>query len=385
MINRWQTILAIDYDKHAAATYAANLPGVEVRCANMANEIDRLPYADVITGGFPCQPHSLAGKRKASADERDCGPDFVLAIAKVKPRMFLGENVKGLLSSENGTYLQRLLASMEDAGYVVQFRVLDAVNFGAPQFRSRVWFWGIRRDVYESGIQHLWPSPTHSWPWPETGGLFDGSQLKRAVTVGQALGIDDNARAIGAGRHDVTPKTVRDITNEPSVALVGQWQGHQQVEIEYRWSDEMYSKHPPASPASPASTVQAKWYKGGAEGLLAVEKTIASPSDTITNGGTETGGAEPIAHAKRQGYFRRLTPGECLRLMTAPDDFVFPASVKKTNQYKVIGNGWCSIMGHVFAQAFAKADPESRTVIDLFCGGGLGACGWHGRFWSYER
>ena len=62
-------------------------------------------------------------------------------------------------------------------------------------------------------------------------------------------------------------KTTRDIADEPSQTLVGHWQGHQQPEVHsYRWSDAMLQKHPPASPASPAPTVQAKWFKGGAEG-----------------------------------------------------------------------------------------------------------------------
>jgi len=97
---RWQIILAVDFDKWAGATYAANFPGVDVRHASVADLIDSLPAADVLVGGPPCQPHSLAGKRQASADARDCGPDFVAAVAKVRPRMFLMENVPGLLSSE---------------------------------------------------------------------------------------------------------------------------------------------------------------------------------------------------------------------------------------------------------------------------------------------
>lgn len=162
MSDHFKTILAIDFDKWAAATYAANFPDTEVRCAKVADEIATLPYADVLLGGFPCQPHSVAGDRKASEDERDGGEDFVSAIRAVKPRMFLGENVPGILTSENGRYVQRLNAAMEKAGYVVEIRELDAVSFGVPQFRNRVWFWGIRNDLYAQGIRHKWPKPTHA-------------------------------------------------------------------------------------------------------------------------------------------------------------------------------------------------------------------------------
>jgi site-specific DNA-cytosine methylase len=187
--------------------------------------------------------------------------------------------------------------------------------------------------------------------------------------------------------------------------------------IPYRWSEAMLAKHPPASPASP---ILAKFYKGGAEGLLqitdnkkhqphqphqpantlnsgggghgptyanqhlAVPEVIAAPCPTISSGGTSTGGAEPIPHMKRELFVRRLTPDECMRLMSAPDDFKWPDKISKTAKYKIAGNGWASRMGAVFAEAFRRADPESQTVIDLFCGGGLGACGWHGRYWSYD-
>lgn len=178
--------------------------------------------------------------------------------------------------------------------------------------------------------------------------------------------------------------------------------------IEYRWSDAMLTKHPPASPASPAPTVQAKWFKGGAEGLLAVGaayncrgkgdggnqwRDTNEPAPTLNTNGldgidhpahTISGESrEPIQGWKDKGYVRRLTPDECLRLQSGPDDFTWPDKITKTAKYRVVGNGWACRMGAVFAEAFAMADPESLTVIDLFCGGGLGAVGWHGRFWSY--
>lgn len=186
-----RTILAIDFDKHACETYRANvaIDPARVLCGKVGDLLEQLPYADVVTGGFPCQPHSFAGKRGASADSRDGGDDFIAAIAKVRPRMFLGENVPGILSSEGGRYVARFVAALTALGYVVEVKTLDAVNFGVPQFRARVWFWGIRRDVHESGVRHRWPAPTHTWPPPDQACVFGGDLLP-AVTVGQALGLE---------------------------------------------------------------------------------------------------------------------------------------------------------------------------------------------------
>lgn len=92
----------------------------------------------IVTGGFPCQPHSLAGKRKASADERDLWPDTFRIIRTFRPDYALGENVLGLLSSENGRFFGGILRDLASIGYDAQWCVLRASDFGAPHRRARV-------------------------------------------------------------------------------------------------------------------------------------------------------------------------------------------------------------------------------------------------------
>lgn len=99
-----------------------------------------LTRVDLIAGGFPCQPHSLAGERKASEDERDLWPEFYRLICELKPGWVLGENVLGLLSSENGSFFSGILRDLAQARYNAEWFVLSAAQFGAPHMRERIFF-----------------------------------------------------------------------------------------------------------------------------------------------------------------------------------------------------------------------------------------------------
>lgn len=92
----------------------------------------------VISGGFPCQPHSIAGKRLASGDERDLWGEFARVICEIKPRWVVAENVPGLLSSEHGRFFGRVLRDLAGMGYDASWGVLSAFQAGAPHLRKRV-------------------------------------------------------------------------------------------------------------------------------------------------------------------------------------------------------------------------------------------------------
>jgi len=95
---------------------------------------------DILTGGFPCQPYSMAGKRKGKEDERHLWPEMLRAIREIKPRYVLGENVSGLLNWNGGLVFNEVQADLENEGYEVQPCVLPACAVNAPHRRDRVWF-----------------------------------------------------------------------------------------------------------------------------------------------------------------------------------------------------------------------------------------------------
>lgn len=99
---------------------------------------------DILTGGFPCQPYSLAGKRKGKADDRHLWPEMLRAIREIQPQWVVGENVFGIVNWNGGMVFDEVQADLEAEGYEVQPYVLPACAVNAPHRRDRVWFVAYR-------------------------------------------------------------------------------------------------------------------------------------------------------------------------------------------------------------------------------------------------
>lgn len=102
---------------------------------------------DILTGGFPCQPYSMAGKRKGKDDERHLWPEMLRAIREIQPRWIVGENVYGLVNWSGGLVFHEVQTDLEAAGYEVQPFLLPAVSVGAPHRRDRIWFVAHAGDI----------------------------------------------------------------------------------------------------------------------------------------------------------------------------------------------------------------------------------------------
>ncbi|MDY0104633.1 MAG: DNA cytosine methyltransferase [Lentimicrobium sp.] len=95
---------------------------------------------DILTGGFPCQPFSLAGKRLGTADDRNLWPEYYRAIKEIQPTWVVGENVPGLINWSNGMVFEQVQTDLENEGYEVWPVILPAAGVNAPHRRDRVWF-----------------------------------------------------------------------------------------------------------------------------------------------------------------------------------------------------------------------------------------------------
>ncbi len=101
---------------------------------------------DILTGGFPCQPYSMAGKRKGTEDDRHLWPEMLRAIREIQPTWIVGENVSGLVNWNGGMVFNEVQADLEAAGYEVTPFLLPACGVNAPHKRERVWFVGYNKD-----------------------------------------------------------------------------------------------------------------------------------------------------------------------------------------------------------------------------------------------
>ena len=100
---------------------------------------DGIESPEIITGGFPCQPFSVAGSRKGTDDNRHLWPEMFRIIKEFKPRWIIGENVRGLINIQDGMVFETVCTDLESEGYEVQTFNIPAVGVGAPHKRERIW------------------------------------------------------------------------------------------------------------------------------------------------------------------------------------------------------------------------------------------------------
>ncbi len=185
--NPLQVVWANDITAKACQTMALNFPHTTVVCDDITkvlnNQIE-IPNADIVVGGFPCQDFSLAGKRKGLTVQRgQLYLSMAQVVKKVNPKIFIAENVKGLLSWEKGLGIRTMVSDFEALGYHVEYRLLHTADYGVPQTRERVIIVGVRKDI---GTTFNWPEPTHS---------AEGDKASKWVTLKQAIGdLEDDIK-----------------------------------------------------------------------------------------------------------------------------------------------------------------------------------------------
>ena len=133
----WTTPVMVEWNPYCQSVLKKNFPNATI--FGDIRHFGGRPYAgqiDIITGGFPCQPYSHAGKRKGNDDDRALWPEMLRVIREVAPEWVVGENVAGLLSMDGGRVFAGILADLENEGYSTETYVIPAIGVGAPHRRD---------------------------------------------------------------------------------------------------------------------------------------------------------------------------------------------------------------------------------------------------------
>ena len=154
----------VEYESEYCDVLKQNKPEWNVVCEDVHN-FDGKPYkgVDLLAGGVPCPPFSKASKQLGKDDDRDLFPEAIRLISEIMPRAVMLENVRGFLDPKFTEYREHILKSVEELGYRVQIKLLNACDYGVPQLRPRVIIIGIRKDekgIFQYPDEHPDDAPT---------------------------------------------------------------------------------------------------------------------------------------------------------------------------------------------------------------------------------
>jgi DNA (cytosine-5)-methyltransferase 1 len=195
---RWQ----VENDPFCQRVLARHWPDVARYGDIVALDPERLAPVDLVCGGFPCQPVSVAGKRLAQADARWLWPEFSRVVRALRPRLVLLENVPGLLHADDGRAMGQVLGDLAASGYDAEWDCVGAADVGAPHQRARVW-------IIAHAQGHLRGAPGHEGPEAS-----DGSSASLANTVPDRNGALKQGhtsirKPIGCGTKVADPQELR--------------------------------------------------------------------------------------------------------------------------------------------------------------------------------
>ena len=155
---KFDIIYANDFNYQACETYTHNI-GNHIICEDIS-KLKNLPKADVIIGGPPCQGFSTANPSRSFDDPRNqLFKEYARIIKEVQPKVFLMENVSGMVTMQHGKVFELIRKELSNCGYKLSYKLLNARDYGVPQSRRRIIVIGVRNDI---NIEFEFPKPTHN-------------------------------------------------------------------------------------------------------------------------------------------------------------------------------------------------------------------------------
>lgn len=360
----FEIIYANDFDEDAVTTYRNNIDDNAVLgdiCKISSDEIPDNP--DVVIGGFPCTGFSIANTKRNMKDERNFLYQQLLRVVNDKqPKIFVAENVKGLLSMEKGKVIEMIINDFKEIGYDVDYKILNAADYGVPQARERVIIIGNR-----CGIKNIYPKPTHTDTSKAQQTLTQDNTLLPHITTKEAIGYLSDVKI----SYDPIELDGKMIYNHIASTNVSDkfWARKHEVDqadiCDYlrSWRNKSEWTTPKLDKHFGYRHTAGHWFRKDnnsgtipspedwwelkkllkfddkydkqvtelEERNIVYEQSLRitnwdRPSDTIT-------ATSPEIHVNKK---RRLSARECAILQTFPDDFIFTGSL--SSMYRQIGN-----------------------------------------------
>lgn len=292
----FKVALLNEIDKFAGETLKKNRPNWNVAIGDII-QLDLTPYKhkiDFLSGGFPCQAFSYAGNKQGFGDIRGTlFFEFARAIEEVQPRVFLAENVRGLLNHDNGRTIETIKHKIREIGYtLIDYNILKAIYYKVPQKRERLFLVGVRNDLAKN-LKFIWPSKYHRI-----------MTLKDALKKGELFDSD-----VPLSDGQKYPERKKEILS--LVPPGGYWRDlPNEIQQEY---------------------MKKSYFLGGGKTGMARRLSWDEPSLTLT-----CSPAQKQTERCHPEETRPLTIREYARIQTFPDNWELIGS--STNQYKQIGN-----------------------------------------------
>ena len=316
----FRTIWANEYDKEIWETFENNFPNtiLDRRSIRDVNSLD-IPYSDGIIGGPPCQSWSEAGALRGIEDKRgQLFFEFIRILRDKQPKFFLAENVSGMMAKRHQQALENIKHLFTDSSYNLSFSLLNAVDYGVPQDRKRVFFIGIRKDL---NFTFEFPSPL---------------QQKR-VLKDIIYNIQNSA----------LPAKEKNYSNKENCALPNH---------EYMvggFSSMYMSRNRVRSWNEPSFTIQAGGRHAPIHPQAPKMKFIEQNKRVFVPG--------------KEHLYRRLSIRECARIQTFPDDHKFYYT-KLSAGYKMVGNAVPCNLAYILAKSIKKQigiNLESKQQLSI--------------------
>lgn len=313
--NVFNTIYVNDIFDEARETYAQNAGKYIYMDKSDIRKIKEFPKADIVLGGFPCPGFSEAGPRLVDDKRNFLYLHFIRCLMQSKPKIFVAENVKGMMTLGKGEVFKQIVQDFAAAGYTIYHKLLNSAEYGVPQIRERVILVGVRNDI---DFEYVHPDATHGYG-------VDG--LKEVVTLRDAIG---------------------DLENDPGDYFTGSY------------STIFMSRNRKKLWSQPSFTIQASGRQApihpAGEPMVKVDKDKYIFSDGEENN-------------------RRLSVKEIARIQTFPDWYEFSRGTSNRNDnakldlvYKQIGNAVPVRLAFAVAEPIAEFAKKSLVSEEIIMG-----------------